>query len=344
MNDPRPARAGPAAAALGLAPGLALSVAAALLAVGAQRLELAMIGRAWLEAPVLAILIGAAFRAVVGLSPRLAPGVAFSARILLEIAIVLLGASVDFVALGVAGPGLALWVAGGVVATLAAGYLMGRAFGLGPRLAALVACGDAICGNSAIMAVAPVIGASAAEIGAAIAFTALLGVAVVLLTPLVQIVFALTDRQTGLLAGMTAYAVPQVLAATAAAGPLAAQLGALVKLIRVLMLGPVILIVGAVARAGGGARMRLSTLAPWFVVGFLAMAALRSFGLLPHAAVAPAAAATSALTLVAMAALGLTVDLREAARSGAGVVAAGLCSLAILASIATAMIVALGVR
>ena len=79
-------------------------------------------------------------------------------------------------------------------------------------MALLVACGNAICGNSAIAAVAPVIGADSKDVVAAIAFTAVLGVLMVLGLPLFIPLAGLSEHQYGTLAGLTVYAVPQVLA------------------------------------------------------------------------------------------------------------------------------------
>ena len=84
-------------------------------------------------------------------------------------------------------------------------------------MAVLVACGNSICGNSAIAAVAPVIGADGKDVAASIAFTAVLGVLVVLGLPLLVPLLRLSETQYGVLAGLTVYAVPQVLAATAPA-------------------------------------------------------------------------------------------------------------------------------
>ena len=83
-----------------------------------------------------------------------------------------------------AGPGLLAGIAGTVVAAVAASYGLGRVLGFPHRTATLVACGNSISGNSAIAAVAPVIGADGEDVAASIAFTAVLGVLVVLLLPL----------------------------------------------------------------------------------------------------------------------------------------------------------------
>jgi uncharacterized membrane protein YadS len=105
----------------------------------------------------------------------------------------------------------------------------------------LIACGNSICGNSAIAAVAPVIGADGDDIAASISFTAVLGVVVVLTLPLLVPILQLSLTQYGVLAGLTVYAVPQVLAATLPIGALSNQVGTVIKLVRVLMLGPVVL-------------------------------------------------------------------------------------------------------
>ena len=102
---------------------------------------------------------------------------------------------------------------------------IGRMLGLSKRLAVLVACGNSICGNSAIAAVAPVIGANGDEVASSIAFTAVLGVIVVLLLPLFGVIMQMGQVAFGALAGLTVYAVPQVIAAATPFGSQAVQTG-----------------------------------------------------------------------------------------------------------------------
>ncbi len=312
-------------------PGLVLAALIALLAAGLQVAEVQVFGRAWFEALVLAILLGVAFHTIFGLHDRLRPGVHFSSKLLLEAAIVLLGASVSAAAIGKAGLPLVAAIAGVVFAAIAISYGIGRVIGLPHKLALLVACGNSICGNSAIVAAAPVIEAESEHVTASIAFTAALGILVVLFLPLFKLQLDMSERQYGVLAGLTVYAVPQVLAATAPVGLLSTQVGTLVKLIRVLLLGPVILLLGlAGGKAAGASRPGLSRLVPWFIIGFIAMMALRSANLIPEAALPPIAAASTLLTLVSMAALGLMVDLRAVLASGGRVLTTGVLSLAVL--------------
>ncbi|PWC31470.1 putative sulfate exporter family transporter [Azospirillum sp. TSO35-2] len=340
-------------------PGLALCVAVTLAAFAAAWGEARLFGQAWVEALVLAILIGTALRSAWRPSPRWFAGIHFSAKTLLEVAVVLLGGSVSAATILSAGPALLLGITAVVALALAAGYGIGRLLGLPARMATLVACGNAICGNSAIAAVAPVIGADGDDVAASIAFTAVLGVVVVLGLPLLGLGLHLSGVQYGALAGMTVYAVPQVIAATAPLGATAVQVGTLVKLVRVLMLGPVCLLLSVLARhlreetdeqpphITAGDRPRpghppLHQLVPWFIQGFLAMIALRSFDLIPQAALAPMEQAATLLTVVSMAALGLGVDVRTVARAGGRVTAAVVLSLLVLGGISLGLIRLIG--
>lgn len=357
MIPARPPAPGPSRAVgvvLSLFPGLIACAAITLAAVGAQALELRLFGRGWIDAIVLAILIGAAVRSLWTPPASFRPGVEFSARTLLEIAVVLLGASISAATVMAIGPGLLAGTAVVVVLALAVSYAVGRLLRLPHRMAVLIACGNAICGNSAIAAVAPVIDADAEDVSAAIAFTAVLGVGVVLLLPLLGAVLRMGDLNYGVLAGLTVYAVPQVLAATIPTGAVATQAGTLIKLVRVLMLGPVCLFL-AVATALGrtsagdvpgveadgvprGRPFPIQQLVPWFIVGFLLMMAARSLDLIPAPALPVMAQAATALTLVSMAALGLSTDARAVARSGVRIAAVVILSLLALIGLALALI------
>jgi uncharacterized integral membrane protein (TIGR00698 family) len=343
----QPAAAHPTgpAAALSLIPGFALCVAVTLTAWLAQSFELRLLDRAWVETLVLAILIGAAIRSIWTPPAIMRPGVEFTARTLLEVAIVLLGGSVSAATVMAIGPGLLLGTALVVAAAIGVSYALGRLFRLPRRMAVLIACGNAICGNSAIAAVAPVIDAEADDVSAAIAFTAVLGVAVVLLLPLLGILLGMEPVRYGVLAGLTVYAVPQVLAATVPMGAAAVQSGTLIKLVRVLMLGPVCLALSVVMarrrEAAGGAAVRrapLRQLVPWFIVGFLLMMAARSLGLIPAAALPIMADTAMVLTVLSMAALGLGADARALVRSGPRIAGTVVLSLLALVGLALGLI------
>lgn len=317
-----------------LLPGLALAVAIALVAAGIEQLEIGLLGHPLLDGLVAAILLGVLVRSVLGRREGCGPGIAFAAKPVLEIAIVCLGGTISATSLLTSGLPLIAAIVGVVLAALLLSYGIGRALGLDDRLATLVACGNSICGNSAIMAAAPAIGAPPAEIAAAIGFTAVLGVLVVVLLPALAPLLGLGQWQYGIVAGLSVYAVPQVLAAAAPVGTLATQVGTLVKLVRVLMLGPVVLAIGLLRGRTAGKHLPLALLVPWFILGFVALMALRSLGLIPDDAAAALQVASVALTLVAMAGLGLSVDLRQVLAAGGRVLAAGALSITLLIGLA----------
>jgi uncharacterized integral membrane protein (TIGR00698 family) len=230
----------------------------------------------------------------------------------------------------------------------------------GPLPAILVACGNSICGNSAIAAVAPVIGADGEDVASSIAFTAVLGVIVVLVLPLLVPLLQMSLTQYGVMAGLTVYAVPQVLAATLPIGALSNQVGTIVKLVRVLMLGPVVLLISVLAsklrdetdepapEVTAGDRPKpgkpaLHQLVPWFIAGFLVVAGVRTAGLIPNPVLKPTAVVANLLTTVSMAALGLGVDIRAVAKAGLRVTGAVTLSLVVLGLISLGLIRLIGV-
>jgi uncharacterized integral membrane protein (TIGR00698 family) len=326
-----------------LIPGVLLCVAVAVVSAALEAAERHLFAHPYVEALVLAILLGMAVRSFWKPSERWQAGIAFSAKQLLEVAVMLLGASVSFAAIMASGIALLGAIAAVVVVTLGLSFGLSRMLGLSTRLSILIACGNSICGNSAIAAVAPVIGANGDEIASSISFTAILGVMMVLGLPLLIPLLQLSATQYGILAGLTVYAVPQVLAATLPAGLVSTQIGTLVKLMRVLMLGPIVVGLSLLApRLQGGARSRTGVgffrLVPWFILGFLALAALRSLDIVPAAVIGPLTAVTGFLTILSMAALGLGVDVRVLATVGGRATAAVTLSLMLLLAISIGLI------
>lgn len=324
-------------------PGLAICTLVAGAAYMVAHIQHALFGAGLLEPLVFAIIIGILIRTLFSERSSWKPGICFSSKTLLEIAIVLLGASISFATIRNAGLTVIVSVAAIVTLSIYVSFAVARLLGLSPRLAMLIACGNSICGNSAIVAVAPVIEASSDEVASALAFTAVLGVACVLLLPLLYFYAGLGAAQYGAIAGMTVYAVPQVLAAAAPAGLVAVQTGTVIKLLRVLMLGPVIFTLGilqgkAARRAGRTSENR--NLVPWFMIGFVLVVIVRSLGLIPMDLVTILLTISSGLTVIAMAGLGLSVDIRAVASAGGRVILASSISLLLLITLSYFVVVA----
>ncbi len=323
-------------------PGLAACAALGAAALLLQAAETSLIEHAVIDALVIALLLGIAVRNVVGVPKWLGAGAAFASKHLLEASIVLLGASVALGRVVEAGAPLFLLVVTSVAGGLAFAWVVGhRVFGLRSRLAVLVGVGGSICGNSAIAAVAPAIDATADDVAAAVSISAVLGAAQILLLPLLVPGIDLTHYQYGVVAGISVYAVPQVVAAGFAVSGLSGEVATFVKLTRVLLLGPVIVVLralhgrGEVARAARPLVQRLRAVVPWFILGFLVLAALRSSGLISPEVGRDAQTVSRALFAVAMAGLGMSVDLRSVRAVGGGVAATVIATMLFMVAVST---------
>ncbi|HXI11685.1 MAG TPA: putative sulfate exporter family transporter [Thermoanaerobaculia bacterium] len=347
----RPFASGPLqSGAYRLLPGILFATSVGLASAGIAAIETRAFGHPVVEGLVIAILLGMMIRALWLPPPLFDAGVSFAAKEILEVAVVLLGASMNLPLLLRAGPALAIGIVLLVIIGLAASYAVGRAMGLPYKLSVLVACGNSICGNSAIAAVAPVIRADKEHVASAIAFTAILGVVVVVGLPFLIGPLGLSHYQYGVLAGLTVYAVPQVLAATFPVSVLSGQVGTLVKLVRVLMLGPVVLFFALRHRNAGTSpdghptRFSLNRFVPWFILGFMLLALLRSTGVISLEVAAAAKMVSAWLTLAAMAALGLGVDLKAIGRVGRPVMVTVMTSLILLIVLSFGLIHLLRIR
>jgi uncharacterized integral membrane protein (TIGR00698 family) len=143
---------------------------------------------------------------------------------------------------------------------------LSRLFGLSDSMGWLVAIGSGICGASAIVAAAPVVRARDDESALALVLVTVIGTGAALALLTVQATFGWSALNYGAVAGSSLHEVAQVLAAVTPV-PAAIDVGTVTKLVRVLLLAPVILVVVAVLhRRGGEAKVNVQF--PWFVVGF----------------------------------------------------------------------------
>jgi uncharacterized integral membrane protein (TIGR00698 family) len=317
-------------------PGLALCVLLGVLAFALERLERRVLGNVVVDALVIALIAGALVRNLRLAPPRVDRGARYASTTVLEVSIVLLGASVVFGEMLGAGAPLLGLIAFSVVGGLVVGWVVGHVvLGLGSKLAVLVGVGGSICGNSAVAATAPAIRASAEDVAAAIGFSALLGIGQILLLPFLVPALGLTHYQYGIVAGISVYAVPQVVAASFAVSTLSGQVATLVKLVRVLFLGPMIVVLRALhggepTAASAGPWRRVQRFLPWFIFGFLVLAVLRSVGVVSPDQGATAQQVSKLLFMVAMAGLGLTIDLRAVRAVGPRVLLTALATMSFM--------------
>ena len=339
----------PGLSAAKLFPGVLLAALLALAAHLLAWLEITLLARSWIEPMVLAILLGMLVANLRPLPGQVEPGVDFAAKSVLDVAVALLGATLSWAAIAALGLSLFLSIAGLVIVALGAVYGLSRLLTLSPRLSILIAAGNAICGNSAIAAVAPIVGARREEVTAAITLTALIGIVTVLALPFAVWLFGMTLPSYAVLAGLSVYAVPQVVAATAPFGTAVIALATLVKLARVVMLGPLTLVLSLLARhfrdpGDPAAQGRPRFYLPWFIIAFAVLSAVRSAGFIGDDIAAALGQTSKMLATVAMAALGLGVRLAALREVGPRVAAAsaGAAVVLLLLAAATASLAPLG--
>ena len=285
-------------------PGLALAggvAALALLLAAVPALT------AWQLAPLtLAIVLGMLIGNAAGtyLPASATPGLVVAQRYLLRAGVITYGFRLDAHDLGAVG-GNALAVAIIIVAsTLLIGTWAGRRWlGMDRDSALLTAAGSAICGAAAVLAVERCLRADSGKVAMAVATVVLFGTTSLLLYPLLQPLLGLSPRAFGIYTGATVHEVAQVVAIGQALGPDVADSAVVVKLARVLMLVPVLIVIGRFSR-GDDANGAAGAF-PWFVVGFAAVVALNSLLVLPAAFVQSMQLLCTLLLVTAMAALGI---------------------------------------
>ncbi|WAP60825.1 putative sulfate exporter family transporter [Streptomyces sp. S465] len=266
-------------------------------------------------------------------------GLSLAGKRLMRLGIVLLGLKLsldDVLGLGWATVAMVLGV---VAATFCGTWWLGRRMGLRGDQPLLIATGYAICGASAIGAVSEVSDSEERDVATSVALVTLCGTLAIAVLPLLQHPLGLGDAAFGRWVGASVHDVGQVVAAAQTAGPAALGDAVLVKLVRVALLAPLVAAlattVRARARAQGdpapGTERRRPPLVPLFVLGFLAMTALRSTGLVPTAALDTAATAQELLLAAALFGLGSAVHLPSLSHTGARVAALGLCAWVVIA-------------
>ena len=327
-----------------IVPGLGLAMGVAAAAVLLSSSLPALLG------PVLtAVLLGLVVGNLLRLPPAVAPGLGFSSRTVLRVGVVLLGARLTFADLVGIG-GSAIWVVLVTMTTaLTTVLVVSRAAHVSPRLATLIGVGTAVCGNSAIMATAPVIDAEEREVGFAVATITVFGTAALLGFPMVAAFVEMPDRVFGFWAGLSINDTSQVVAAAAAYSEEALEVATVVKLVRNTLMAPLILLIAwwsarqtrvpADAQTVRGSTRKAF---PGFVLGFLALAVLRSINLVGDRLAEALGQASSLLIAVAIAAVGLSTRLTELRRIGPRPFVVGLGAASVLAAVGLAFAKFLG--
>jgi uncharacterized integral membrane protein (TIGR00698 family) len=277
-------------------------------------------------APVLAIVLGVAVRAAWPPPERCRPGLAFAGRTVLQAAIVVSGFALSFVTVVRTGLGTLPVTLGTMAVALILSPLVARVLRLDGVLQRLVGVGTAICGASAIAAVATVIEPAESEIALAIAVVFFYNIVAVLAFPPLGHLMHLSQDAFGLWAGTAINDTSSVVAAGYAYGREAGDHATIVKLTRATLILPIVgvlAVLRARERRVAGARVPWRRIIPWFIVWFLAAALVNTTGLVPPAWHAPIGTLAAFLISTALAAIGLQTQFAKLLRTGARPLAFG---------------------
>lgn len=291
------------------------------------------------SASVLALVLGVVAGALPGVRLLAGGGAKRVSKAAIPWAIVAIGFGLDVGPLmdsGSLGSGLLVVVVAMALA-FAAALLVGRLFGLGTKASLLLGAGTAVCGNSAIMAVAPTVEPSDEDLGLSLGVINLLGVLMLFALPPAAGAFGVDATQGGILAGLTVHAVPQAIATGEAFGQDAVEWATLYKLLRVAMLVPVVLILGIVLRRQRGGKKGQRPGVPWFVAAFVVAAIVRATGVLDgdlslagrtEPLHAWAKEIGRFVLAIALAAIGIGIDVAAIVRVGPKVLVVGTVTVA----------------
>ncbi|MHB1235304.1 MAG: YeiH family protein [Microbacteriaceae bacterium] len=312
---------------LAAVPGLALATVIAVVATLIGRL-VPLVG-----GPVAGIVIGVGLATVLKPGDRLRPGIRTASRFVLQLSVVVLGSQLSLAQIARVGVESLPVMLGTLVVCLAAAWLIGRWLGIVGDLRTLIGVGTGICGASAIAAVTPVIGAVSVDVAYAISTIFLFNITAVLVFPLLGHLLGLSQHAFGLFAGTAVNDMSSVVATATTYGAAATNFAVVVKLVRTLMIIPITL--GLAAWAGhrvraedrsdasgeqlrpARPRVNVFRLVPWFLIGFILVAAINSFGLIPVGSHPGLSSVSVFLITVALSAIGLSTDLAGFRRTGA---------------------------
>lgn len=273
---------------------------------------------------VLAILLGMGWRAVMAIPAGAQVGITFATKRLLRIGIILMGLRLDLQQIWASGFRIISIDILVISFTLVIVYAIGRKLKLPDQLTILTAVGTAICGASAILAVAPLIRAKQDLTALAVSFIALMGTIEALAFSFLYPFLPYDPTVYGVLAGATLHEIGHVIAAGAVGGAVSEDMAILVKLGRVALLIPVAFAIGILyhrkhrsASKQPQAGSRWSHLPiPWFIFGFLTMSTANTIGWLPTSAINRLLDLSGLLLAMAMAGIGLGVSFQAFRRNG----------------------------
>ena len=253
------------------------------------------------------------------------PALKFTSKKVLKAAIVLLGASLSVSTILSVGKMTFFVMIFTFAMCFGGGYFVRKLFGLNWKLGNLISAGTGICGGSAVAAIAPVIEAEDKDIAFAMSSTFLFDMVMVALYPLMGKALGMSDIAYGIWAGTSVNDTASVVASGYAFSEAAGDFATMVKLTRTIAIIPTVLVFAYIGTrikqkemkaANNGKKVNLAKIVPWFICGFLALAAINSLGLIPADVSAVIKTASKFLMVSALAAIGLSTSITDFKKAG----------------------------
>ena len=259
-----------------------------------------------------AIIIGMLLGNIFNIKETFRPGIIFAEKQLLNIAIVLMGAQLNAGVLELITFKTILIIISTIIIAILSAKIIGKFFKLNQSLSVLIGVGNGICGSSAIASTSSVIGSKENETGLSIAIINILGAVGIFLLPSLIILFGVDSLyHQGVIIGGTIQAVGQVTAAGFIVGDEAGKIAVLIKMVRILMLGPFLLIFSILySKNKGGNKSSSFIQVPPFILGFIALSAISTSGLLSQDIILQLSRFSKYLLILAMSAIGLNISFK----------------------------------
>ena len=253
------------------------------------------------------------------------PALKFTSKKILKLAIIFLGASLSVNVIMSVGKMTFLVMIFTFAMCFGGGYFVRKLFGLNWKLSNLISAGTGICGGSAVAAIAPVIDADDKDIAFAISSTFLFDMVMIALYPIMGRLLGMSDIAYGIWAGTSVNDTASVVASGYAFSEAAGDFATMVKLTRTIAIIPTVLVfayIGTRAKqkelqtAGGGQKVNILKIVPWFIAGFLALAIMNSVGWIPAEVSGVMKTASKFLMVTALAAIGLGTSITDFKKAG----------------------------
>ena len=253
------------------------------------------------------------------------PSLKFTSKRILKVAIILLGASLSVGTIMSVGKMTFFVIIFTFLMCFGGGYFVRKLFGLNWKLGNLISAGTGICGGSAVAAIAPVIDAEDKDIAFAMSSTFLFDMVMVAIYPIMGKLLGMGDMGYGIWAGTSVNDTASVVASGYAFSELAGDFATMVKLTRTLAIIPTVLVFAYIGtrmkqkemqQTGDGKKVNIFKIIPWFIGGFLLLAAVNSFGYIPVEVSGVIKSLSKFLMVTALAAIGLNTSIVDFKKAG----------------------------